>query len=47
MNKSYPLPSPGTATDATKAANATVAQSLPISDQSDFEKARKGICWAS
>jgi len=43
MNKSYPLPSPGTATDATKAANATVAQSLPISDQSDFEKARRGF----
>ena len=46
MNKSYPLPSPGTATDPTIVTNA-VAQSLPLSDPSDFEKARKGICWAS
>jgi len=45
MNKSYPLPSPGTATDPTKVTNA-VAQSLPLSDQADFEKTRKGICWA-
>ena len=42
MAKSYPLPDPGTATDATRASNAAVAQSLPLSDQADFEKARRG-----
>lgn len=42
MAKSYPLPEPGTATDATRASNAAVAQSLPLSDQTDFEKARRG-----
>ena len=43
MVKTYPLPDPGTATNVTVAANAKVAQSLPLADQSDFEKARKGL----
>ena len=43
MDKTYPLPNPGTATDATKAANAKVFNSLPLSDQSDFEKAGRGF----
>ena len=43
MVKTYPLPDPGTATNVTMAANAKVAQSLPLADQSDFEKARKGL----
>ena len=43
MDKTYPLPNPGTATDATKTANAKVSQSLPLSDQSDFEKAGRGF----
>ncbi|MBO47381.1 MAG: hypothetical protein CMJ96_10895, partial [Planctomycetes bacterium] len=42
MDKTYSLPNPGTATDVTKAANEKVARSLPLSDQSDFEKARRG-----
>jgi len=43
VTNTYALPEPGTATDATKAANAKVAQNLPISDQADFEKANKGL----
>ena len=43
MNKSYPIPPPGTATEATRRANAAVAKSLPLGDQTDFEKARRGL----
>lgn len=43
MAKDYPLPEPGTATAATKAANEAVARSLPLSDRSDFENARRGL----
>lgn len=35
-------PPPGSATEATRAANAAVAARLPIADQSDFEDARRG-----
>ena len=43
MAKTYALPEVGTATDATKAANRRVAQSLPLSNQEDFDKARRGL----
>ena len=36
-------PPEGVATEATRAANARVAASLPISDQTDFENARRGF----
>ena len=43
MTKSFDLPRPGTATKATKEANAKVARDLPLADQGDFEKARRGF----
>lgn len=43
MANHYQLPVPGTATDATKAVNKQVAGSLPLSDQADFENARRGF----
>lgn len=43
MAKYYDLPQVGSATDATKAINAKIGRSLPISDQADFEKARRGL----
>jgi len=43
MAKTYPLPEAGIATDATKVSNRTVAQSLPLSDQADFDKACRGL----
>ena len=39
----FSLPAPGTATDATVAANEAVAASLPLADRQDFENARKGL----
>lgn len=36
-------PPTGEATDATTAHNATVAESLPLGDQTDFENARRGL----
>ena len=36
-------PPVGIATEATKAANAEVAASLPIADQTDFENANRGF----
>jgi alkyl sulfatase BDS1-like metallo-beta-lactamase superfamily hydrolase len=36
-------PPEGTATEATKAANAALAARLPIADQADFENARRGL----
>ena len=37
-----PAPPPGIATDATRQANAAVAERLPLTDQSDFIDARRG-----
>ena len=39
----YAAPPEGVATEATKAANADVAQRLPIADQTDFENANRGL----
>ena len=36
-------PPQGIATEATKAANAKIAASLPIADQTDFENANRGF----
>ncbi len=43
MAKTYSLPKAGTATAATKVANESFARALPLSDQQDFEKARRGF----
>lgn len=43
MTSTYQFPKSGTATDVTKAANEKVARSLPLSDQADFENARRGL----
>jgi len=43
MPKSYPLPEPGIATEATRRANAAHAAALPLDDTGDFEKARRGL----
>ena len=43
MTKRYELPEPGSATLATKAANASVAELLPLDDPKDFENARRGL----
>ena len=40
------LPAPGSATDATKAANEAFGARLPLGDQSDFEDARRGFLGA-
>ena len=43
MAGNFVLPEPGTATAETKAKNSRVAAELPLSDQRDFEKARRGF----
>ena len=43
MEKRFPLPERGTATEATQRANAAVTEALPLDDQKDFENARRGL----